>query len=120
MRTTDANAKNDTDIDCNTEATTPQADLTAFQRNILTVLADGDHYGLAIKDELEAYYGHHINHGRLYPNIDDLANKGLVEKSERDKRTNNYSLTQAGRDALEDDLDWRLERITSGDEEGGA
>lgn len=46
-------------------------DLTAFQQNILTVLAEEPQYGLAIKRELENYYDSEVNHGRLYPNLDE-------------------------------------------------
>jgi DNA-binding PadR family transcriptional regulator len=86
-------------------------DLTAFQKNILTVLAEEARYGLAIKRELEDYYGQEVNHGRLYPNLDDLVNKGLVEKSELDKRTNQYELTDDGFDAVLDDLEWTLSKF---------
>jgi DNA-binding PadR family transcriptional regulator len=73
-------------------------DLTLFQQEILLVLArEGETYGLGIKDELEDLYGKEINHGRLYPNLDDLAKMGLIEKSERDRRTNNHELTSDGR-----------------------
>ncbi|MFB6105495.1 MAG: PadR family transcriptional regulator [Halobacteriaceae archaeon] len=88
--------------------------LTAFQQNILTVLASQPMYGLAIKRELEAYYGEEVNHGRLYPNLDDLVEKGLVEKSERDKRTNEYDLTGAGLAAVEDHLSWLLDKYVTG------
>jgi len=84
-------------------------DLTAFQQNLLVILRgceegrydggvrDGA-YGLALKRILERdeWYGEEINHGRLYPNLDTLVEKGLVEKSEADKRTNQYQLTEAG------------------------
>ena len=86
-------------------------DLTAFQKNILTVLAEEARYGLAIKRELEEYYGQEVNHGRLYPNLDDLVNKGLVEKSELDKRTNEYALTDDGFEAVVDDLEWALSKF---------
>lgn len=92
-------------------AHTDVRDLTAFQKNILTVLAEEARYGLAIKRELEDYYGQEVNHGRLYPNLDDLVNKGLVEKSELDKRTNQYELTDDGFDAVLDDLEWTLSKF---------
>jgi DNA-binding PadR family transcriptional regulator len=85
--------------------------LTAFQRNILTVLAEQPRYGLAIKRELESYYGEEVNHGRLYPNLDDLVSKGFVEKSELDKRTNEYALTDDGVDAVLDGLEWSLKKF---------
>jgi len=86
-------------------------ELTAFQRNILTVLAEQPRYGLAIKRELESYYGEEVNHGRLYPNLDDLVSKGFVEKSELDKRTNEYALTDDGIDAVLDGLEWSLQKF---------
>jgi len=72
--------------------------LTAFQRDCLTAIAafDGDVYGLAIKEYLTAEYGENINHGRLYPNLDDLADADLITKGQRDKRTNDYDLTEWG------------------------
>lgn len=81
-------------------------DLTAFQYNILVILSQEAMYGLAIKRELEAYYDDEVNHGRLYPNLDDLVDLGLVSKSELDKRTNQYALTEAGYDAVTEQLEW--------------
>ena len=98
------------------ETRTDVRDLTAFQKNILTVLGEEARYGLAIKRELEDYYGQEVNHGRLYPNLDDLVNKGLVEKSELDKRTNEYALTDDGFDAVVDDLEWTLSKFVVDDE----
>jgi len=55
--------------------------LTAFQRDILYVIGDlGDPHGLAIKNELEAYYKSEVNHGRLYPNLDQLVEQNLLIK----------------------------------------
>ena len=58
-------------------------------------------HGLAIKDELENYYESEINHGRLYPNLDTLVDKGLLEKGSKDRRTNFYTVTRRGRRELE-------------------
>jgi hypothetical protein len=57
-------------------------------------------YGLAVKDQLEAWLDEDVNHGRLYPNIDELVDYGYVEKHELDKRTNGLRLTEAGVDAI--------------------
>jgi PadR family transcriptional regulator PadR len=87
-------------------------DLTGFQRDILYVTAGLDEpHGLAIKEELEDYYESEIQHGRLYPNLDTLVEKGLIEKGEIDKRTNSYSITAEGRDVLERRNDWELQYI---------
>ncbi|MFD1570596.1 PadR family transcriptional regulator [Halorubrum laminariae] len=94
------------------------SDLTAFQQNILTILAEEPMYGLAIKRELESYYGSEVNHGRLYPNLDDLVDDGLVEKSELDKRTNQYELTEAGHDVVLGQLEWVLDRFVTDETRG--
>jgi DNA-binding PadR family transcriptional regulator len=96
-------------------STTPEVvpELTAFQQTILTVLAEEARYGLAIKRELETYYGTDVNHGRLYPNLDDLVQEGLVEKSERDKRTNEYALTDVGYEALLADIEWTVSKLNT-------
>jgi DNA-binding PadR family transcriptional regulator len=91
-------------------------ELTAFQQNILTILAEEPRYGLAIKRELETYYDSEVNHGRLYPNLDELVEIGLVEKSELDKRTNQYALTDDGYEAVLDQLGWMFSRIVTDDD----
>ena len=92
------------------------SDLTAFQYNILVILAREPMYGLAIKEHLEAYYQDEVNHGRLYPNLDNLVDQGLLTKSELDKRTNQYGLTDAGYDAIIEQLDWVFSYLITGDE----
>ncbi|MFC7157692.1 PadR family transcriptional regulator [Halomarina halobia] len=82
-------------------------DLTGFQRDLLYVTAGLDEpHGLAIKDDLETYYEREIHHGRLYPNLDVLVEKGLVEKSQKDRRTNEYTITRRGRRELADRAAW--------------
>ncbi|ELZ38537.1 helix-turn-helix transcriptional regulator [Halorubrum ezzemoulense] len=87
-------------------------DLTGFQRDLL-YLVDGlnDPHGLAIKDELEEYYEQEIHHGRLYPNLDTLVEKGLIEKSQRDKRTNEYTTTRRGTREIEARVEWEDQYI---------
>jgi DNA-binding PadR family transcriptional regulator len=87
-------------------------DLTGFQRDLLYTVAGLDEpHGLAIKDELEEYYEKEIHHGRLYPNLDTLVDKGLVEKGELDRRTNFYSLTKRGQREIEARKDWKGQYI---------
>ena len=83
---------------------TTWGNLTGFQRDCLEAIArlerdDETPYGLEIKRQLEDQHGE-VNHGRLYPNLDDLVELGLVEKSELDKRTNEYALSRDGRGLL--------------------
>ncbi|WP_433633590.1 PadR family transcriptional regulator [Halomicrococcus sp. NG-SE-24] len=87
-------------------------DLTGFQRDLLYVVNGlDDPHGLAIKDELEDYYEKEIHHGRLYPNLDTLVDKGLVEKGEIDDRTNFYTLTQRGQREITARNDWEQQYL---------
>ena len=87
-------------------------DLTGFQRDLLYVIAGlEDPHGLAIKDELEEYYEKEIHHGRLYPNLDTLVNKGLVEKGEIDRRTNKYTVTRRGDREVAARVEWETQYI---------
>ena len=93
-------------------------DLTGFQRDILYVIAGLEEpHGLAVKAELDDYYEQEINHGRLYPNLDTLVEKGLVEKGEKDRRTNIYTLTRRGSREIEARRDWEHQYIEIGESE---
>jgi len=88
-------------------------DLTAFQRDLLrSVAVREESYGLGLKEHMEDEedYGE-VLHGRLYPNLDDLVDKGLISKGEIDKRTNSYSLTRRGRREINTRHDWINDRI---------
>ena len=87
-------------------------DLTGFQRDLLTVTTGIEEpHGLAIKEELEDYYESEIHHGRLYPNLDTLVEKGLVEKGEKDRRTNVYTVTKRGQREIEARREWENQYI---------
>lgn len=90
-------------------------DLTAFQRDLLYVIAGLENgtlpHGLAIKASIEKDYAGEINHGRLYPNLNQLADMGLIEKDTIDKRTNSYSLSQRGRRELEARREWERQHV---------
>ncbi|ADB63652.1 transcriptional regulator, PadR-like family (plasmid) [Haloterrigena turkmenica DSM 5511] len=88
-------------------------DLTAFQRDLLYAIAGQDEpHGLAIKEELEDYYEKEIHHGRLYPNLDTIVDKGLVKKGEADRRTNFYTITDRGRREIEARRDWEDQYVS--------
>jgi DNA-binding PadR family transcriptional regulator len=83
------------------------ADLPAFVRDMLWAIARrGPSKGVTLKNEIEAYYGEPQNHGRVYPNPNRLVDDGLVEKGTRDKRTNEYALTEHGEAVLEARRAW--------------
>lgn len=82
-------------------------DLTGFQRDLLYVIAGADQpSGQDVKEEVEKYYEQEINHGRLYPNLDTLVNKELVDKGEHDRRTNYYALNETGEQRIQDRREW--------------
>lgn len=84
-----------------TEAQRAYCRLTGFKRDLLYVIAGSDKpHGLGIKAELEAYYDKEVLHGRLYPNLDDLAAADLIKKGEKDKRTNWYQLSEWGKTVI--------------------
>lgn len=75
--------------------------LPALQRDLLVVLnQEGSQNGLEAKQALEAQRYADINNGRLYNNLDKLAERGIITKTERDGRTNEYALTRRGKRAL--------------------
>jgi len=87
-------------------------DLTGFQRDLLYVIAGADQpSGQDVKDQVEQYYSSEINHGRLYPNLDTVVNKELVEKGQLDRRTNYYAITDEGEQAIEDRYEWESQYI---------
>ncbi|WP_049899379.1 PadR family transcriptional regulator [Halococcus agarilyticus] len=76
-------------------------DLTAFQRDLLYVIAGMDEpKGLGVSEELQRAYDGDINHGRLYPNLDTLVENGLVEKGAQSDVTNFYTVTERGEAAI--------------------
>lgn len=82
-------------------------DLTRFQFDLLAAMASIEeplHDGVSgqdIKRAVGAVYGEEIGHGRLYPNLDTLVEKGLIEKGQIDRRTNSYEVTDEGVALLE-------------------
>lgn len=89
------------------------AELTDFRRDILIILSASDILkGLEVKEELENYYADEIHHGRLYPNLDELVENGFVEKTEIDKRTNGYSLTEIGQAHVKARRRWEEKQLS--------
>ncbi|GGL43396.1 PadR family transcriptional regulator [Halarchaeum grantii] len=91
-------------------------DLTGFQRDLLYVVSGlAEPNGLEVKEELEEYYESEIHHGRLYPNLDTLVEKGLVEKGQLDERTNYYTVTRRGRRELRARREWENDYLRAND-----
>lgn len=89
-------------------------ELTAFQRDILYAIAGlEDPTGTDIKADLDSYYEDEVYHGRLYPNLDELVGKGLVEKGQKDDRANEYVLTDAAVEMLDARRRWENKRVSN-------
>lgn len=88
-------------------------DLSGFQRDLLYAISGLDApTGIAILDELNKHYEQEIPHGRLYPNLDTLVDKGFVEKGSLNDRTNTYTLTQRGRREIKARREWEAQYIS--------
>jgi DNA-binding PadR family transcriptional regulator len=82
-------------------------DLTGFQRDLLYTIANlHEPSGQSIRERLEADIGEEIVHGRLYPNLATLVERGLVVEDERNNRTHHYRLSEAGVRALRERRAW--------------
>lgn len=99
-------------------------DLSGFQLNLLREIVETEKpSGQTIRRNLEARTGDEINHGRLYPNLDELVDHQLVEKGEQDQRTNYYEVTNAGRTLAEqiaDDFDYATTEPLAAATDGGS
>lgn len=83
-------------------------DLSAVQRDLLAIVADGERNGLELFRELRRY--HALTRRPFYGHLSTLVDVGYVRK-EQNGRENRYSLTSEGWRALERDLRWRRQRI---------
>ena len=78
-------------------------DLNASKRDLLVEIYQMDQpSGQDIRDRMEAEHGEDVKHGRLYPNLDDLVDYGLIDKGEQNLRSNYYQITNDGRRLVED------------------
>lgn len=92
-------------------------DLTGFQRDLLYAIAGLETpSGLDVKADLDDYYGTDVHHGRLYPNLDELVERGLVDKGRIDDRTNAYSLSDRGEQAVRERRGWERALVDDGRE----
>ena len=66
--------------------------------------------------KLRDYYESDVNHGRLYSNLDELDEAGFIAKGRKDQRTNAYEITNAGREVLDSEVAWLVERTKSFEE----
>ncbi|MHB9286847.1 helix-turn-helix transcriptional regulator [Halobacteriales archaeon Cl-PHB] len=87
-------------------------ELTGFQRDLLYVISGlDDPTGQEVRRELERTQERSIQEGQLYRNLDQLVEKGLVDKQTGSGRTNHYANTDDGTSVVEDLHDWRLQHL---------
>ncbi|MFC7079276.1 helix-turn-helix transcriptional regulator [Halorussus caseinilyticus] len=97
------------------EALPSLVDLHGFQRDVLFAVRalerGGDPpRGLRVKRRLEATYYEEVHHGRLYQNLDTLADQNLISKGAKDGRANEYATTDAARTILDAHVRARAEQ----------
>src|SRR6056297_3598034 len=82
-------------------------DLRAFERDLLYAVRalERDNNtppkGLTVKAYLDEQHDEEFNHSRLYQNLDQLTDRGLLRKGKKDDRTNEYATTDRTRTLLE-------------------
>ena len=88
--------------------------LTGFQRDLL-VVASGltKPSGQDIKEHIETAMDTTVKHGRLYPNLDTLVERGLLEKGQHDRRTNYYEVSEKGNLTIQEYLGWMQSQSTA-------
>lgn len=91
-------------------------DLTEFHYTLMCLLANEPTYGLGVKKSLQKYYGDEVNHGRLYPNLDELVERDLLAKDKIDNRTNEYILTDRGLAEAVDRIAWAVDQLVPDEE----
>jgi DNA-binding PadR family transcriptional regulator len=105
-------------------------DLTAFQRDVLFAIAaqESPHYR-AIKRTLSDYYEKRIYNGhdrknldvrKVFPNLDTLIEKGLVEKEERQTQSDRYWLTDDGWAEIDARRAWERQCLDGGQRRDGS
>lgn len=89
--------------------------LRAIKRDLLVVLErEGPQHGLKIKRTLDEQIESEITIGRLYPNLDELAEAGLIEKGSLTQRANCYRISDHGKRVLASYRRWISESKTTG------
>jgi len=91
---------------------TAMHDLRGFQRDLLFVVRGlVEPNGQEIRRELEQTLGAEVQQSRLYSNLNDLIDAGLLEKSQLNGRTNRYTLTREGERVIESRHEWERQHL---------
>ena len=80
-------------------------DLNSSKRDLLVEIYQMDQpSGQDIRGRMKAEHDEDVDHGRLYPNLNDLVDVGLLDKGEKDLRSNYYQITNDGQRLVEDTI----------------
>ena len=86
--------------------------LPHIERDALYIIAGLEEAtGDRIHQHLNRYYEQDRAESRVYNSLDNLASKELVEKSQKNRRTNLSSITRSGIQALEDHRHWKNQQL---------
>jgi len=78
-------------------------DLNGFERDLIVEIYQMEQpSGQSIRRRIEAEHGEDVTHTRLYSNLNDLVDYGLLDKGEQNHRTNYYQITNDGQRLVED------------------
>ena len=92
-------------------------DVNSFKRDMLVVIAGmDDPMGTELTAELQEYYAEEITVGRVYPQLDEMAEKGLIKKMDKNGRGNKYRLTRRGVRDLQGHREWENQYLAPIDE----
>lgn len=87
-------------------------ELTGFQRDLLYAIAGREEpHGLALKDDSKRTMTRRFITGDSTPTLTRSSTRGLVEKNQRDRRTNAYVLTQRGQREIDAHRDWEAQYL---------
>lgn len=81
---------------------------------VLVSLSAGPRHGYAIRDDIEEVAGMSLGPGTLYGAIGRLEDRGLIEALPADDRRKPYRLTDAGAEALRQQLEGMRSFVTTG------
>lgn len=85
-------------------------DLNAFQRDCLYMISGMDSpSGIEVRQKINEYYNKDVATSSVYPVLDDLNTMGLIKKSRKTQRTNQYTITARGEREIEEREEWEKE-----------
>lgn len=96
------------------EHTPTLTNMSSFNINVLFIIAElGEPSGAEILERIKHISDVDANHGRLYPNLDQLSDQGYIVKGSRSRRTNYYTLTDKAINEMNSHVSWQQSKLDS-------